>query len=217
MKTGQSEVISAVLLGGIIVSLVGAAMMWGSPLIEKRTSAVEAQKNVAFLTNLYEKIKSLSETCTGTCVETIDITVRGVFRAYNYEDFYYRPSRPDLVEVNNNSVTFLMPISRGIYADNTWISLNSPSMYKVVNYGDEPGVLMVNAHKEGDVYVALYKIWFREVDTAKKGYKTELVQGLSLNVTSGKIRVSYVGKYTKPGEAFNGKDLEITRVKIDFA
>ncbi|MFH1105755.1 MAG: hypothetical protein V1731_00920, partial [Candidatus Aenigmatarchaeota archaeon] len=215
MLKGQSEVISAVLLGGVIVSLVGAAMMWGSPLVEKRTSAIEAQKNVAFLTDLYEKVKSISETCTGTCVESIDISIKGVFRAYNYEDFYYLPLRPDLVELNNNSITFLTPISRGIYADNRWVSLNAPNMYKVVNYGDEPGVVTVNAHKEGDTYVALYKIWFREVDTAKKGYRTELLQGLSLNATTGKIKISYVGKYIKPGQAFNGKDLEVTRIKID--
>ncbi len=216
MLKGQSEVISAVLLGGVIVSLVGAAMMWGSPLVEKRTSAIEAQKNAAFLTDLYEKIKSISETCTGTCVESVDITLRGVFRSYNYEE-YYTGQIPSVVELNNNSITFLTPVSRGIYADNRWVSLNTPNIYKVVNYGDAPGVVTVNAHKEGDTYVALYKIWFREVDTTKKGYKTELLQGLSLNTTTGKIKISYVGKYTKPGQAFNGKDLEVTRIKVDFA
>ncbi|MFH0889777.1 MAG: hypothetical protein V1836_01370 [Candidatus Aenigmatarchaeota archaeon] len=217
---GQSEVITFVLLGGVIVSLVGAAYMWGAPLTEKRSSMAEAESVQAFFNVLNSKITDMSQTCSGTCTETITLTPKGVFSVFNNERYYLSRPAPGGTEHNeyNNSVTLTTNAARSIYALDRWIGLNTGNVGKVATFGEDDGVIMIRMVKNaaGD-HNALYRLWYREIDTLKKGYLVELETGNVQNATAGKMTITYDGRFVVANGAANGKDLEISRIKVDFA
>ncbi len=217
---GQSEVVTFVLLGGVIVSLVGAAYMWGAPLTEKRSSLAEAESVQAFFGVLNSKITDMSQTCSGTCTETVTLTPKGVFGAYNNERYYLGRPAPGGTDHNayNNSVILTTSAARSIYALDRWIGLNTGNVGDVATFGESDGVVMVKVVKnEAGEHSAVYRLWYREIDTSKKGYLIELETGNVQNTTSGKLTLTYNGRFVIANGASNGKDLEISRIKIDFA
>ncbi len=205
---GASEVITFVLLGGVVISLVGSAYMWGAPLTEKRSSMAEAESVRAFFDVLNKKITDMSQTCTGSCVESMDIVPKGVFTAFD---------GAQLSEFRN-SIVLNASAARSIYALDRWIGLNTGNVGSYANFGEKEGVLMVRMIKnpEGN-YESVYKLWFREVDSTKKGFRTDLETGPVRSATTGKITITYNGRYAIPGGAVNGKDLEVSRIRVDFA
>ena len=216
---GQSEVVTFVMLGTVVVTLVGAVYMWGVPLTEKRSSLAESESIKAFFDVLDNKIKEVGQTCTGSCTETIDLSQKGLFSTFNYAQ-YYLDNLPGPVKQNgyNNSVIFTTTAARNIYALDRWIGLNTGNMGGYANFGEKEGVSMVRMTKNtANEYNAVYRLWYREVDAPKKGFRIELEAGPVQNVTSGKISITYDGRFVIAGGAANGKDLEISRVKIDFA
>ncbi len=216
-RKGQSEVITFVLLGGVIVSLVGAAYMWGAPLTEKRSSLAEAESVKAFFDVLNKKITDMSQTCTGTCVESVDIVPKGVFTAFDSAQ-YYKDLGPDKANEFNNSIILNVSAARSIYALDRWIGLNTGNVGGYANFGEKEGVLMIRMIKNpAGNYESVYKLWFREVDSTKKGFRVDFETGPVKSATTGKITITYNGRFTIPNGAANGKDLEISKIRVDFA
>ena len=54
---GQTEVLSAVLLSGILIGVVGSVYFWGIPLIQKNKDNALLESSETFMTTLDEKIK----------------------------------------------------------------------------------------------------------------------------------------------------------------
>lgn len=202
------------LLGGVVVSLVGAAYMWGAPLTEKRSSLAEAESIKAFFYALNSKIKQIAQTCTGSCTETIELSQKGVYSAFNDAQFYL--DQAEWFEFNN-SVVLNTSAARNIYALDRWIGLNTGNVGYSANFGEQEGVLKVRMSKNpAGNYEAVYQLWYREVDTPNRGFRIDLEVGPVQSATSGKISITFDGRYVVAGGAANGKDLEISMVKINF-
>ncbi len=213
---GQSEVVTFVMLGGVVVALVGAAYMWGAPLTEKRSSLAESESIVAFLNALDSKIQQIAQTCTGTCIESIDVSPKGVFSSFNYEQ-YYKDLGAGWANELNNSIVLNTSAARNVYALDRWIGINTGNLQRYVNFGEKEGVAMVRMVKTPrSEYEAVYKLWYREIDTPNKGFLIQLETGPVKSATSGRITITYTGRFVITNGAANGKDLEISRLRIDF-
>ncbi len=212
---GQSEVVTFVMLGTVVVTLVGAAYMWGAPLTEKRSSLAESESIRAFFDVLNSKILQIAQTCTGSCTETIELSQKGVYSAFNNAQFYLgQPSANEF----NNSIVLNTSAARNVYALDRWIGLNTGNVGAYANFGEQEGIVMVKMIKNrAGNYEAVYKLWYREIDTPNKGFRIDVVPGPVQSVTAGKISITYDGRFVVAGGAANGKDLEISRVKINFA
>lgn len=217
-RKGQSEVITFVMLGTVVVSLVGAAYMWGAPLTEKRSSLAESESIVAFFNTLNSRIKEMAQTCTGSCTETLGISQKGVFTAFNNAQYYLDQAGPPVKWFEfNNSVVLNTSAARNVYALDRWIGINTGNVGYNANFGEQEGVLMARMSKNpAGNYEAVYKLWYREVDTPNKGFRIDLEAGPVQSATSGRISITFGGRYMVAGGAANGKDLEISRIKINF-
>ncbi len=213
---GQSEVVTFVMLSGVIVALVGAAYMWGAPLTEKRSSLAESESIASFLDVLDSKIQQIAQTCTGTCTESLDISPKGVFSSFNYEK-YYKDLGVNKANEFNNSIVLNASAARNVYALDRWIGINTGNLNRYVNFGEKEGVIMVRMIKTPrNEYESVYKLWYREIDTLNKGFLIELETGPIKSATTGKITITYTGRFVIANGAANGKDLEISRLRIDF-
>ncbi|MBI4168218.1 MAG: hypothetical protein HY515_04655 [Candidatus Aenigmarchaeota archaeon] len=212
---GQSEVVTFVMLGTVVVTLVGAAYMWGAPLTEKRSSLAESEGIAAFFVTLNSKIKEIAQTCTGSCTESIALSQKGLYSVFNYAQYYLDQSSANEY---NNSIVLTTVAAKNVYALDRWIGLNTGNIGAYANFGEQEGVLMVKMAKNtaGD-YTAVYRLWYREIDTPNKGFRIDIEAGPVQNVTSGKVSITYDGRFIIANGAANGKDLEISRVKINFA
>lgn len=203
------------MLGTVVVSLVGAAYMWGAPLTEKRGSLAESESIRAFFGVLNGKINEIAQTCTGSCTESIELSQKGLFSVFNYAQYY---SDQNKANEYNNSIVLTAAAAKNVYALDRWIGLNTGNVGGYANFGEREGVFLVRMKKNtaGD-YTAVYRLWYREIDTPNKGFRVELEAGPVQNVTSGKVSITYNGRFVIANGAANGKDLEISRIKINFA
>ncbi len=60
-KIGQAEIVSTVLIFGIVVSLVGATYIWGVPLIRKQQAFGESQQIEEFMRSLDSTIQNVDK------------------------------------------------------------------------------------------------------------------------------------------------------------
>ncbi|MBI1972004.1 MAG: hypothetical protein HYS53_01760 [Candidatus Aenigmarchaeota archaeon] len=212
---GQAEVVTFVMLGAVVVSLVGAAYMWGAPLTEKRSSLAESESTRAFFEVLNAEIKEMAQTCTGSCTENVELSQKGLFSVFNYEQYYLDQSAANEY---NNSVVLTAAAAKNVYALDRWVGINTGNIGGYAGFGEQEGVLLVRMAKNtaGD-YTAVYRLWYREVDTPNKGFRIDVESGPVQNVTSGRVSISYDGRFVIAGGAANGKDLEISRIKVNFA
>ena len=60
MSKGQQEALSAVLISGILIGVVGSVYFWGVPLIQKNKDISLLESSEAFMRQLDEKIRSVA-------------------------------------------------------------------------------------------------------------------------------------------------------------
>lgn len=61
-RKAQSQIISVILITGILITVIGTTYMWGIPLIEKSQSSSENEKAESLMTMLKNKIDDVSKT-----------------------------------------------------------------------------------------------------------------------------------------------------------
>ncbi len=59
MMNGQTQVISAVLITGVLITVIGTVYLWGLPLIQKNEAVSVLYKSEDFMRSLNTKIKSI--------------------------------------------------------------------------------------------------------------------------------------------------------------
>lgn len=87
---GQIAVISVVLISGIIISLVGAAYLWGMPIVEKRTIVTQAQTAENFILQLSDAIIDTANTGAGTRSIDIPFGLVRLEHMFSYQERYYQ-------------------------------------------------------------------------------------------------------------------------------
>ncbi len=167
---GQAEIISAIIIILIALSLVGAAYLWGFPLIEKRQHEAVAKRVVSYFDQ--ENVNSLPSRIEyiarfgGTEIFTID--ANGIWT----------------INTTENSIYFTFySKATPIGYDVGWISTECNSttgevINKIGQIGiDKASVVCAKADKLGDGFNITYKVVYRELidNTTGRINKIELV------------------------------------------
>ena len=90
---GAVNVISIILISGIIITLVGASYMWSVPLLQKQQDSTIFQTGRSFVLSLNEKIIDIANSGSGE--ESIEIPM-GIVRVVSH----------DAYDLENNSIFF---------------------------------------------------------------------------------------------------------------
>lgn len=202
---GQPQIISIIIIIGIIVLLIGATYFWGKPLIDKRVIITQAATIKEFMSKLDDKITSMARSCTSFCDETLSIPPGSYIKAYSNDT----PGK------DNNSIILEFAIGYPMIG-NTTVPLNTNVLGEVAPYGETNGVIIMSQVKTGGQYKLLFKVHYRELDTRTiplEGYK--IVLEPDVQAGHNKIALSFGGTSVIPGGAANGGPLTATKIRID--
>jgi hypothetical protein len=198
----QTQVITMVLLSGIVITLVGTAYMWGIPFISKRTSISDFLSAEDFLLKLNDKIMDISNSGSGEA--SLEIP-KGLIRVFNSSD-----PGPD-----NNSIVLEVIVEQPLIAEGNKVFLKTNVIGENATYGDaEPRIISLSSQPYASGYKMTLKMHYRELDTKNppyRGYKIELERG---SITgSNQVVVSY--RTTESKTAMNGGPLVSTKIRVD--
>jgi hypothetical protein len=201
----QMQIVSIILIIGIIVVLTGATYFWGKPLIDKRVIITQLASLKGFMNRLNEKTVDMARSCTGFCDESLTILPGSHVKAYGYND-----SGPD-----NNSIILKFAVDY-LVMGNESVPLNTNILEMVAPYGEANGILTMKQTLEGQQYIITFKLQYRELDTIglpKEGYKIILEPGAMAG--QQEITISFGGASIIPGGAANGGPLTTMKIKIE--
>jgi len=199
----QMQIVSIILILGIIVVLTGATYFWGKPLIDKRVIITQLASLKEFMNRLDEKIVGMARSCTGFCDETLTMLPGSYVKAYSYND------PPD-----NNSIILEFAVNY-LMMGNESVPLNTNVLEMVAPYGETNGVLTMRQALREQQYIITFKLQYRELDTMgfpKEGYK--IILEPEALAGQQKITISFGGTSVIPGGAANGGPLTTTTIKI---
>lgn len=197
VNKGQTQLVTAILLTGILIALVTIAYFWGIPLIEKQKDSVRVDNMESLFLELDDKIQSVAKNGGKENIEGYE--VMGTMRF--------------LGDGINDNITASFETSGGIIATGTDIYL-AGSGAENPPVGSEPGVVKVYAEKAGKKYDINMKLYYRNLTTAEDIYKIDLEAVGRRVVGEGKhsIVIEEAGSETIE----NKKKLHLTKVKIRF-
>ncbi len=205
----QVQIVSAVLLVGILAAGISAAYLWGVPLLQKNQDVNEIDNAINSLKELSSTIESISVN-KGT--QSVDFKIKGLLKI-----------------IPENSTIEYITNSRAAYvATSSWVTLNEddtqgtfilPSGYGILGE-DHPGVLLAKAEPQSKTYVNDFRLVFRELDdlNSNKGQKINLKVSGAAYKTSGKhkIVVKYDGDKIIPKGSKTGGDLREINILIQI-
>jgi len=205
----QAEVITIVLITGIVIALVGTAYMWGMPLIQKRTSVTEFLSAEDFASKLSDKMVEIASSGFGEATLPIP---KGIIRVREFNQTMPGGLRnPDY-----NSVMLEVPVSHPL-AMSSSVVLRTNVLGENATYGEaEPRVINMSSTISESLNKLIFNIHFRELDTRSqppKGYLIAVQKGAVTG--SSQVVVSYAGTMLLNNLAANGGDLIVTKIKVD--
>ena len=211
--SGQVQPISAVILTGIIIGLVGIAYAWGLPLIEKRASMSEFSSMEQFIGRLEGSIEELARSGGGE----VDIEITGgSLKLLPYDS-----------GSGNNSIVITFVLEQPLVFPNSTIYLGATS-FEATNeqtgtYGEgSPSVVKMSSVDFGNRFQITAEIIYRELlrsDPPRRGYKIALCPkadpACSQELTGkNMITLSFSKNVVEPGMASNGGDLVTTYIDV---
>jgi hypothetical protein len=197
MGKGQQEILTSILLTGILITVVGSVYLWGIPLIQKNRSAATLESAELFSKNLAEKIKFIANT-GGKDQMTINI--------------------PGVVFFNNESGTIEIALQTEGTIYSTEGEIPIIGNYCVLTTGtwgvDKPEVLCATTKSLGEnKYTTDYVLGFRPLQSENKIYKISLVGDISSGGIDHKIIIENAGSKSTTE---SGKVLIETFIKISI-
>lgn len=203
-EKGQAQIVTAVLLTGIIITLVAVAYIWGVPMIEKQKGNVKTERMESFMKDLNEKIQDIAKH-GGT--ENVKVNLVG---------------RLSLVDNGwNDLVRLEFETRQNLYAEMKNKVLVGENNETSLPMGSPPGVLQVTSEKINDKYRIRFELFFRELLGQTNSYKVDLISSGRSQVgdlgNQGRettIIISSAGSEEKPGQGEGGKDLQLNKVKV---
>jgi hypothetical protein len=204
VKKAQTQVMSIVIITGIIISLVGVAYFWGKPLIEKRTTISEFNSVENFIVELNDKIISIANSGSGKY--TIELPF-GSIKAIAY----------NAVDPKNNSFIFEHVIAQPILINAT-VPIKTTSLEEPGIYGEaQPRIILMSVNSYESQHVMTINMHYRELDTntiPRKGFLIRLVPVSDLGKKY--VTVSFGGTETLSGAAVNRGDLIVTKINVEL-
>ncbi|MDY6770905.1 MAG: hypothetical protein SV186_03025 [Candidatus Nanohaloarchaea archaeon] len=210
LNKGQSQVVTAVLLGGILIVGISSAYTWGVPLLQKNKDVNKLQNTVSTFKKLEQEIESVAQR-GGT----------GQIR-FKVGSGFLR------VSAENNTIIYTVTTNAAYVATGEWVPLNENDLAGIAvagrgeGYGirnqDKPGVLIANADYQGDNYQTTFKLVFRELQSlsSNKGYIIDLVGSGNLEASGGthQIIVQQGDEVIEQGASATNGPLQKQRIKI---
>ena len=202
----QVQIVSIILIMGIIIVLTSATYFWGKPLIDKRIMITQLATIQEFMKRLDERITDMARSCTGFCDETLSVPPGSYIKAYSFSD-----PNPD-----NNSIILEFAINY-LMMGNKSVPLNTNVLGEVAPYGETNGVITMRQTMKGQQYIMIFKLHYRELDTKafpKEGYK--IILKPEAMAGQQKITVSFAGTSVILDAAVNGGPLTTTSIKVQM-
>ena len=199
-RKAQTEIVSYLIVAGIIVFSTGIAYMWGGPVIEKSSSNSKIKIAQSQLVRIDEKISNILLNGGQT---NVVLNIDGELR----------------IEEASNSIYYSFKIPSAHITSREWVPVYDSNMWGVSQTDEEQGagrlgkeengVLVVKSQPTGDGHIITFRLAYRELDdlTTTGGKKVEL-KLVGNNFASGKTTL-YIKKgtpYTE-GSAVYGGDL----------
>lgn len=156
---GQQDVLSAILISGILIAVVGSVYMWGVPLIEKNRDIATLQNAEDFMKTLNEKIKFVSN---NGGKDQIDVTI---------------PSRIEFSS-SNGKIFMILDTQGTIYASEIESPLgkNDCTATQGLWGQDESSVFCVKSNKiDENKFRTTYSLGYLQLDVDGESFKIELV------------------------------------------
>lgn len=208
MKKAQVDIISAIIIVIIALSLFSAAYFWGMPLIQKRQDSALVERAFKYFdprnpNSIGRRIEYVAN-FGGEQTFSVDLDGIWILKEYNEPN-------PE-----NNSLLFIFSSKVSNVAPNLgWIPF-SPNIQEIGKLGlDESSVIFERADSSGGRYNITLRVWFRELENidGTKGYKINLVKDQAGRTasTSKYLKISRDDIITTQE---NGKTLTITEIKI---
>jgi hypothetical protein len=162
MKKGQHEVVSAVIISGILITMVSSVYFWGLPLIYKSRDTSSLSNSESFMFFLDKTIKNIA-TAPGSR-ENI------------------RLSEPGLIRIADDKIIYSIKTEGTIYATDAAIPLGETDNCDSSRAGkfgiDEPAVICVSSNQISESeYTNVYSLSYRnlETETGLKAYKIRIM------------------------------------------
>ena len=203
--SGQTSMISIVIIAGIVISMVGAAYVWAMPMIEKRITITDYNLVKAFILELDDRIVDIANTGSGEARIPIP---KGIVNLKGF-DF------PGAV---NNTITIDFEVSQPIMVNGS-VPIKTTSLDEVADYGKtEPRIIMLSRTPEGKNTHLNMTMKYRELRSpTPKGYIIALCFGSCTGEMSGgkEVIVSYDRTEVEQRSIFDGGELTITYINVE--
>ena len=207
----QTNVISLVIIAGMVIALVGSAYVWAVPLIEKRATVTEYDVVERFMLELNEKIVDIANTGSGTT--SLEIP-RGVLTVmpHNYPD-----------GIVNNTISMDFFVSQPIIMEGSVVPVRTSSLDYVGEYGKtEPRIITLSRSPGSSQVNLIMNMTYRELrSTTPKGYLIALCPATDFVACDtgmsgrGEVTVSYGETSVVPRNPEDGGDLTLTKLRIE--
>lgn len=207
-RTGQTQIISAVLITGIAIAVVSIAYVWGVPLIQKGQVATQ----VTNAENLMISIeRSINDVIQAGGQRSVQVNLEG-----NLE-----------VSESDNAIVYTIR-TRGANIAADWVPINEDEMFGVIGTDqeqfpaevgkDRSGVIIARAVPVGNEYDTTYRLAYRElVDTQTlQGFLVQIkVIGNNIATPGQHFLVIRKGEiFTAPQTSKAGGALLVTPVEV---
>lgn len=172
---GQQDVLSTIIVSGILISVVGSVYLWGLPLIQKNQDITTLQSSEDFMLQLNEKIKFIAN---NGGKDRMQVTVPGV------------------LEVREGRIELRVDTQGTIYAAEAEIPLGTNECFRVQGtWGvHESSVFCVKSKKQGETkFRTTYSIEYIELKSPTlKSYKIDL-QGSTIGGQDRVLTIENMG------------------------
>ena len=224
-RKGQQDIISAVIIIVIAISLVATAYTWGIPLIQKRQDSALVARTFSYfdqnnLNSITGEILSVAQN-GGDQTFTSNVNGAWVLSPCADTDNGGPIDSSGACNTNyspeNNSLSFSISSTVSDYAYNVgWITMSSSDTCPppIGTTGQNPFVVCVRADTYGSGYNITYKVQLRELDSnSVSGFKILLEPQIPSILTSSgtTVRFSRGNVYST---TISGKTLNIVEVKV---
>lgn len=209
---GQTQVLTAVLLGGILIAGVSSAYIWGLPILRKNQDVNNAKQS---LTDLKKLSKAVGAVASGSGSRSVTVRLGEGTLDINAEE--------DMMTYTS--------LTQGAYVSTRiWVPLNENDMQGVnrttglpaQGYGirgvDKPSLLIGKAERSSNAFKTTYRIVLRralDTDTGRT-YQIDLVRDGNLQASNGKKTVVLTSgeSRTETGAGIDGGTLVRKKVLI---
>lgn len=213
LKSGQSQVLTAVMLGGIVVAGIGAAYMWGMPILEKNQEQTAIDTTSDDMRSLADAVIAVARE-GGSRTASVDLN-DGVLS----------------INTDNDTIHYRKMTSGAYVSTRGWVPLNTNEMQGVgrtvddvdadgygIEGSDRPIVLIGQSQPAEGSFLTQYLIASRPLydpDTGQTS-KITLVQDGNLQASGGTrdVVLQRLQEDVVAGEGVDGGALQETKILI---